>query len=231
MKTQNFLLLFIILTSLLFSCKDKNLCESELHEFNISSETKEWIPDEILKDNISFQSSNGDILVFTKESTSHNKHNHTFSNPCGEDEKRETIVYERITHQYSTGDGLSFLMATNIINTECGWGNVNEVKLFESALGSISKITTDTLGLISIGALSIRTKLINASATEEYCTKFYAKHNDQIEINGTTYSDVYTDDRPGHENSNVPLAEIYFQKGNGIIGFVDEVGIVWEKID
>ena len=230
MKTQT--LIILLLSSLLFSCKNKNLCDPEFHEFNISPETKEWLPDEIIKDDISFQNNNGEILVFTKEYTSHNEHNKIFSNPCGKDDsKSETINYERIFTKYISSNGLNFSMATNISNTVCGWGNVKEVKLVENVQASISRWAPDTTSIISIGHLTIITKFINACSTENFCSIFPAKHNDQIEINGTTYNNVYTDDRPGHENSDYPLAEIYFQKGKGIIGFVDEVGIVWEKID
>ncbi|MCG8331159.1 MAG: hypothetical protein MI974_25950 [Chitinophagales bacterium] len=230
MKTQLVVLAFVII-SVGIGCKKENACAHEEHIFNISSQTKEWLPDEILTEEIKFQSENGDIITFQKDTTFHREYDWSFSTPCGNGNKRETIFYERIGHSYSLGDTVEILMSTNIVNTECGWGNVNEVKLMEEVWVAVLKQRQNSPKLVDIGGLSIRTKLINAEESEELCTKHYAKFNPVIELNGVNYQNVYSDDRPGHENTEFPLAEIYFQKGEGIIGYIDEAGIKWRKIE
>jgi hypothetical protein len=55
--------------------------------------------------------------------------------------------------------------------------------------------------------------------------------NAELQILGKTFYDVYTDDRAGHENSIYPLAEIFFQKGQGVVGFMDENGVQYLHIE
>jgi len=213
-----------------FGCKE-DICASETHTFNISEQTKEWIPNDILTQELKFQSESGQIMQFQKEIVSHNEYDWSFSNPCGDGNKRETILYERIHHNYNSGDTVTISMSTNIVTTECGWGNVKEVKLMEEVIASIHKWRHNPFESVSIGTVSIRTKLINADETEDFCKKHYAKLNPIVEINGVNYQEVYSDDRPGHANTEFPLAEIYYQKGQGVIGFIDEYGMQWKKVE
>ena len=225
------MLLAIVIFSIQIGCRKQDVCANEEHIFNISTQTKEWLPNEILTEEIKFQSENGDIITFQKDTIFHRESDWTISNPCEDGIKRETIFYERIAHLYSSGDTADILMSTNIVNTECGWGNVDEVKLMEEVWVYVQKWRRNPTKRVDIGSLSVRTKLINADESEELCTKHYAKLNPEIEIDGINYQDVYSDDRPGHENAEFPLAEIYFQKGEGIIGYIDESGIKWRRIE
>lgn len=230
MKTRFIISSAIILISQ-FGCKKDDMCANEEHIFNISEETKQWLPIDILTPQLKFQSENGEMMIFHKDTVYHREHVWSFSNPCGDGQKKESIFYERISHVYRSGDTAHISMSTNIVPTECGWGNVNEVKLMEEVQVHVHKSGQTPTQWGDIGSLSVRTKLINAEETEEFCNKHYAKFNSEIEINGVNYQEVYSDDRPGHENTQFPLAEIYFQRGQGIVGFVDENGKQWRRIE
>ncbi len=200
--------------------------------FNISTETKACIPDEILTDHLKFQSEDGKIITLQKEPVVHREDDWTYHNQCGEDEvKSETIFYESFFYKYSSGDTIEVVLALRIGSIACGWAGVDEPKLQESIIATVQKHHRNPTKLIDIGSVYIRTKLINTSESEYICNLQHSKYNEQIQILGIPFTDVYSDDRPGHENAEFPLAEIYFQKGKGVIGFIDENGLEWLRIE
>jgi hypothetical protein len=231
---KNFLPAFYLSCFLLLStvsgCK-KNECASEKHVFNISPVTLDWLPGQESKMALRFLSSSGDTLVFKRDTFVTTEYSKNIDTPCGDAEKHQTIEYETIFYKYSHADTLEILLSLRIETNECGWAFVDEVKLHESAWGNVSKWTQNHSKSISIGSASVQTNLINTTPEEYICNAEFGKLNATVQILGQTFYDVYTDDRPGHENSLYPLAEIFFQKGKGVIGFTDENGVQYLQIE
>jgi len=231
MQQKHLIFIFLLIFANI-DCKKKDACANEMQEFNISAETKAWLPDEILTDQLKFKSEDGEIITLQKEPVIHSERDWTIYTPCGEDDtKDETILYESTFYKYSSGDSIEVVMIRDIGFIACGLADVHEVKLQESITAWVEKYQQNPTKAIDIGAVYIRTKLINTSESEYICITKPSKYNEQIQILGMPFSDVYSDDRPGHENAEFPLAEVYVQKGKGVIGFIDEKGMEWLRIE
>ncbi|MBK8567999.1 MAG: hypothetical protein IPN76_32970 [Saprospiraceae bacterium] len=212
-------------------CKKNETCSSEEHVFDISEDTKKWLPNEVLTKELKFESENGEIMIFQKDTVYHREFSNELFITCGDGQKSETIFFERIAHIYSSGDTADISLSTNIVNNGCTLDVVDKLELIEEVVARVEKWRFNPTKAKDIGYLSIRTKSINTDESDNICWEHYAKFNSEIELNGINYQEVYTDDRPKHENAEFPLAEIYFKKGEGLIGFADENGKKWRRIE
>jgi len=106
MQQKHLIFIFLLIFANI-DCKKKDACANEMQEFNISAETKAWLPDEILTDQLKFKSEDGEIITLQKEPVIHSERDWTIYTPCGEDDtKDETILYESTFYKYSSGDSI-----------------------------------------------------------------------------------------------------------------------------
>jgi len=226
MKPNLITLNLLVLLLLSWGCKKQNVCADEEYEFTISPETKEWLPEEILKDEIKYQSENGEIATFLKDTIYYGKFNYFNVEGCGDETKIVSVDCERITHRYNSGDSLYIEMEMNINFAACLITDVNETKWFEEVLVKMGQWNYDSTKILRTSVVNIVTKFISTDANEKNCAIIPPKFNETIQLQGESYLDVYTD-AIELQTSAYGLSKTYFQKGKGIIAYQDGFGIMW----
>ena len=195
-----------------------------------SAQTEAWLPKSYLQQPLTcvFQSETGQTksFVLTHLETTEGP-DHFVDVPCPDHPGDTTRTYfniKRLSARMISSDSFALDYSINIFNEKPAASLYVETDFFEEVGVSLNHFYDNQAD--EFGFVSIITDLRNAemSDIELYRTNNYKRY-DELTIKGRTFTDVYTDPKP-----EVPGANIYFQKGLGVVAYVDDQNTLWTLV-
>lgn len=211
------------------SCKKKDSCPeiTELGQLTWSKETESWFPSNYFKKPFSMEFSNdsGVKKIFTLEAANNlGGPQFSFDMVCPETGEKTKVFYSkrRFDGRFISNDSIAFDFGITVWNETSPVSAVSEPDFYEFIGCSLFRLNSGSYK--NIGIIDIITDLRNSELDEitnprpnEYT------FNEEIEIGGVIYKDVYSTKELDYPNAN-----IFFQKGKGLIAFKDESGALWQ---
>lgn len=227
---MNFKILIpIILITLFFSCKKEDPCpiSKDLGSLIWSDETKSWIPSEYFEipHSLKYISGENEEKIFNLDiSELVGTLSWTTEVECENGEGTTNYSYkaERYTGRFTTADSLWMFFGLGVRNEVLAINDRTEVDFYEWVSMSIHNANDATIDY-DYGDVYIVTDMRNVELEDiDHTVNRYIFH-DNLDINGNTFEDVYTELNP--EDSP---ADIIYKRGEGIVAFIDENGKFWK---
>ena len=195
-----------------------------------SAQTEAWLPKAYFQQPLTrvFQSETGQTKTFVQtylETTEGPKH--FVDVPCPNHPGDTTRTYfniKRLSARMISTDSFAIDYGINIFNEKPAASLYVETDFFEEVAVALNHFYGNQAD--EFGFVSVITDLRNAEMNdiELYRVNNY-QHYDELTVKGRTFTDVYTDPKP-----EVPGANIYFEKGLGVVAYVDDQNTLWTLV-
>ncbi len=230
MKKTSLLIIFAIIpiVGLVNSCKKEDSCpeRTDIGQLFWSNETEKWFPSKYLNKpaNLEFVSENGDIAKFQLDYSEVLEGDFEyFDMECdnGEGSTRVRWADRRYSGRFLTPDSLAIVLGIGVWNEKLILNEVIEADFYEWVSITVYRLNDGTAD--DIGRIRIITDLRNSEIDEIDLTPENYEKLENFGFMGNIYPELYQDGKPDFPNAN-----IYFQKGKGLVGYIDENGMKWK---